>query len=78
MRSKPMASKIFAETFSNTLDRQAAGICGNDAAGLAHRFNFPEQVALDFQIFGNSFDDPIGVSQQFQVILEVAEGDQPF
>ena len=78
MRPEPVAAKILAEALGDAGHGQAAGVGGDDAAGLAHGFNFLEQAALDLQVLGDGFDDPIGVGQQLQVVIKIADGDQPF
>ena len=40
--------------------------CGGDAI---------EQLALDFEIFGDGFDDPIGFGAPGEIVFEIADGD---
>ena len=56
--------------------RDAAGVGGKDGAGRAHLGHAAEQAALDLQVLGHRFDDPVAVAQLRQVVFEVARRDQ--
>ena len=40
--------------------------CGGDAI---------EELALDFEIFGDGFDDPVGFGAPGEIVFEIADGD---
>ena len=68
-KSSEKPSAIFA-------DGQAAGVGGDDGAGLADGFDFLQQRALDVEILDDGFDDPVDVGEFLEVVFEVADGDQ--
>jgi hypothetical protein len=43
------------------LQRDAAGVGGDDGVGFAELLHFAPETALDFQILGDGFDDPVAV-----------------
>jgi hypothetical protein len=56
--------------------RKAAGVGGDDGAGLADGFHFLQQRALDFQVFDDRLDDPVDLGQLFEIVVEIADGDE--
>jgi len=47
---------------------------GYDGAGFAKLSHACQQFPLDFQVFGNDFNDPVGFRATRQVIIEVTDG----
>ena len=76
VRAEPGAAEIVGESFGNFSDGQATGVGGDDGAGLANGFNFAEQGAFEVEIFDDGFDDPVDFGELFQIIFEVADGDE--
>ena len=75
MRAGPMALEIVGEAFGDLADGKAGGVGGDDGAGAAMRRNSLQQAALDGEIFGDGFDDPVGLGAPGEVVLEIADGD---
>ncbi len=61
VRAEPGAAEVVGEAFGDFGHGKSAGVGGDDGAGLADGFYFLEQVALDFQILDDGFDDPVDV-----------------
>ena len=76
VRAKPVAAEIVGEAFGDLGHRQAAGVGGDDGAGLANGFDLAQQLALDLQVFDDGFDDPVDFGELRQIVFEVADGDQ--
>jgi len=74
--AEPGATEIVGEAFGNFPYGQAAGVGGNDGAGLANSFHFTEKRALQVEIFDDGFDDPVDFGELFQIIFKVADRDQ--
>ena len=70
-----MALELVGEAFGDLADGKAGGVGGDDRAGAAMRQNFLQQAALDGQIFGHGFDDPVGLGAPGEIVLEIADGD---
>ena len=78
MRARPVLLPFLGHSFRDAAHGQAGGIRGDDRAGLANLRDAREQRALDFQIFGDDFDDPVRLGAKFQVIFEIAGDDAIF
>ena len=76
MRSRPVLLKILRAAFGDQMNRQAGSIRGDDCAGLAHRFDAREEFALDLQVLGDRFDDPIHFAAPIEIVFEISERDQ--
>ena len=76
VRAEPEAAKVIGKAFDDLGHRQAAGVGGNDGAGLANGFDLAQQAALDLQVFDDGLDDPIHVGQFVKIVFEVPDGDQ--
>ena len=76
MRAKPGPAEFVGESFGNLADWQAAGVGCDDRPGLADGLHFPQQRALDFEILDHGLDDPVDVGELFDVVFEIANGDQ--
>ena len=74
--AEPGAAEIVGEAFGNFADGQAAGVGGDDGAGLADGFDFAQQGALEVEIFDDGFDDPVDFGELLQIIFEIADGDE--
>ena len=73
VRAGPVLLKFFGQAFGDQMDRKAGGIGGNDGAGLAELRDLGQQAALDLQIFGDHFDDPVRIGDARQIILKIAD-----
>ena len=76
VRAEPGAAEVVGESFGDFADGQAAGVGGDDGAGLADGFDFAQQGAFEVEIFDDGFDDPVDFGEFFQIIVEVADGDE--
>ena len=76
MRAQEMLAELRGETFGDGGQRNAAGVGGEDGARLAVLQHSLDQGALDFEVLGDGFDDPVAVPYLGEVVLEVAWGDQ--
>jgi hypothetical protein len=74
VRAGPVLLKLFAHASGNQMNRQSGSIGGDDGAGLAKLRDACQKVSLDFEIFGDDFDDPIGFRAARQVIVEISDG----
>ena len=70
MRAGPMAAEIQTASFGDFADAETGSICGNESAGTAMSFDAFEKRALDFEIFGDDFDDPIGLGAPIEIIFQ--------
>ncbi len=59
-----------------TCDGQAAGVGGEDGVGAAVLRDLFEQSALDVEVLGDGFDDPVAVGDQGEIVVEVADGEE--
>ena len=75
MRARPVLLPFLGHPFRDAAHGQAGGIRGDDRAGLANLRDAREERALDFEIFGDDFDDPVRLGAKFQVIFEIAGDD---
>ncbi len=75
MRAQPVAAEILAAAFFDAVDRQAGSICGNDCAGRAMNFHAREQRALNFEIFGDCFNNPIGFRAPIEIVFKISGDD---
>ena len=73
MRAGPVAAKIQAASFSDFTDAQAGSICGDERAGTAMRFDAIEQRAFDFEIFGDDFENPIGLRAPIEIVVKISD-----
>ena len=78
MRARPMLLPFLGHPFRDAAHGQAGGIRGDDRAGLANLRDAREQRALDFEIFGDDFDDPVGLGAKFQIVFKIAGDDAIF
>ena len=76
MRSGPVLLKIFGAAFGDQVNRQPGSIRCDDRAGFAYRFDAREKAALDLQVFGDGFDDPIHLAAPGDIVFQVSGGDQ--
>ena len=78
MRAQEMLAEFGGESFGDAGEGNAAGVGGKDGAGLARLDYFVEQRALDFEVLGDSLDDPVAIFDLGQVVFEVTGSDQRF
>ena len=78
MRARPMLLPFLGHSFRDAAHGQAGGIRGDNRAGLANFRDAGEQRALDFEIFGDDFDDPVRLGAKIQVIFKIAGDDAIF
>ncbi len=76
MRSGPVLLKIFGSAFGDQMNRQTGSVRSDDGTGLADRFYAREEAALDFQIFGDGFNDPIHLATPGDVVFKITGGDE--
>ena len=69
------ALEVGGSVFGNLANRQAGGVGGDDGAGAAVGGHAFEQALLDLEIFGDDFDDPVGLGAPGEIVFEVADGD---
>jgi len=74
--AEPGAAEVVGEAFGDRGDGQAAGVGGDDGAGLANGFDLAQKFALEVEVFDDSFDDPVDFGELLEVVFEVADGDQ--
>ena len=72
MCAEPVAPESLTETFDNAADRQPTGVGRNNCRRLANRFDLLQQLALNFEVLGNRFDDPVGIGEQLEIVFEVS------
>ena len=77
VRAEPVAAQLHRHAFDDLVDRQAAGVAGDDRVGAAMLLHLVEQRPFDLQVLGDDFDDPVAVGNQSEIIVEVADRDQP-
>src|SRR5713101_4048208 len=58
------------------MDRQAGCVGSDDGAGLADGLDAREKGALDFEIFGDGFDNPVHLATPAEIVFKIAAGDQ--
>src|SRR5215475_16143335 len=75
MCASPVLLEFFWHAFSDEVYREAAGIRRDDGAGFAELRDEREEFALDFEIFGDDFNDPIGFGDTGEIVFEIADGD---
>ena len=75
VRAGPVLLEFFGQALGDEMDRKAARVGGDDGAGLAELRDARKEFALDFEIFGDDFDDPIGFGDAREVIFEIADVD---
>ena len=71
-----MLAKTFRKSCADLGQRNAAGVGGNNRIWLANSFNLTPQVALNFQVLCHCFNDPITMGKLWNVVFQVAWGDQ--
>src|ERR1700722_3573904 len=76
MRARPMLLEIGVGLGSDVANGQSGGIACDDRAGTAMLGNASQEFALDLEILGDDFDDPVGLGAPGQIVLEVADGDE--
>ena len=75
MCAGPVLLEFFGHAFGDEMDGKAAGIGGDDGAGLAELRDAGKEIAFDFEIFGNDLDDPIGFGDAGEIVFKIADGD---
>ena len=76
MRAGPVLLQFVGQALGDAVPTgQAGGIGGDDRAGLATCGDAREQRALDLQIFGDDFDDPVGFGAELQIVFEISGDD---
>src|SRR5262249_30171436 len=70
-----MLLELFGHAFGDEMNGKAAGVGANDGTGFAELRNAREEIALDFEIFGDDFDDPVGFSDAWEIIFKIADRD---
>ena len=78
MRAGPVLLPFLGQALGNAADRKAGGIRGDNRARFANRGDAREQRALDLEIFGDDFDDPVGLGAEFQIVFQIAGDDAVF
>ncbi len=76
VRAEPGAAEVVGESFGDFADGQAAGVGGDDGAGLADGFDFAQERPFEVEIFDDGFDDPVDFGEFLEVVFEVADGDE--
>ena len=61
--------------FGDLVDRQAAGVGGDDGVSGQGLFQSGHQLLLDGKVLDHRFDYPFSIFQQVEVFLEIAGGD---
>src|SRR4029077_11742410 len=57
------------------MNGKAAGVGGDDGTRLAEFRDTGKELALDFETFGDDFDNPIGFGDAGEIVFEIADGD---
>ena len=76
VRAEKMLAEFGRIAFGDLRQRNAAGVGGDDGAGRAMRDHPVVERALDGEVFGDGFDDPVAVCDLREVVVEVAGGDE--
>ena len=71
MRAQPVPAEVFGTALGDAMQGEAAGVGADDGARAAHGFDAGEQRLLDLQPLGHRFDDPVGLAQPLEVVVEV-------
>ena len=74
--AEPVVANLIWHAFDDLVDGEAGGVAGDDGAGAAVLEDFGEEGALDVEVFGDDFDDPVAVGDEGKVVVEVAEGEE--
>jgi hypothetical protein len=67
--------ELFGQAFGDEMNGKAAGVCGDDCAGLAKLCDAGKELAFDFEIFGDDFNDPVGFRNAGKIVFKIANGD---
>ena len=78
MRSKPALPEIVAPVLCKSGDREARSVRRHERAWLSGRVDGLEQFPFDFEVFHHGFDDPIGILDASDVVVEGAYADLPY
>ncbi len=71
----PVLLKFFGQAFGDEMNGKTGSVGSDDGTGLAELRNFRKQIAFDFKIFGDDFDDPIGIGDAGKVVFKITDGD---
>ena len=69
--------ELFALALDQVLQRDGRGVGGDDGTGLPHLVQPGVEVRLDRGVLDHGFDDPVHARELFQIVVDVAGGDQP-
>ena len=78
VRAQKVAAEFSRETFRDLSERDTAGVGGEDRVRFANLVDAAPKGALDFEIFGDRFDDPVAVCDVAEIVFEVTWRDQFF
>ena len=77
VRAGPVLLEIVRAPFGDEVNGQAGRVGCHDGARLADRFDARKKAALDFEILGDGFDDPVHLAAPGEIVFEIARGDEP-
>ena len=73
MCAGPVAAEIDAARFANGADAKAGSIRSDESSGAAMVFDAFEQRAFDFEIFGDDFENPIGLRAPVEIVFKISD-----
>ena len=76
VRSEKPAAEILREAFADLGERNAAGVGGENRVWPADLLHALPKIALDGEVFGDGFDDPIAIADVSQIVVETAGGQE--
>ena len=76
VRAGEVLLKIGRAACGDFVHGDAGGVGGDEGAGAADGFEAGEQGALDVEIFGDGFEDPVSFGAKGEVVGEVAGRDE--
>ena len=76
VRAEPRAAEVVGEAFGDFGDGQSAGVGGDDGSRLADGVNFAEEFTFEVEVFDDGLDDPVNFGELFEIVFEVADGDE--
>src|SRR6185437_4265518 len=74
--ARPMRLKILGAALRHEANRQPGGIRADNRARAAMLVDASKEAALDGEVFGDGFDDPIRLRAPCKIVLEVSRRDQ--
>ncbi len=74
MGACPALLKFLAHAFGDQMHRQSGRIGRHNRAWLAVLRHTRKQLAFDLQVFGDDFDDPVGLRAAREVVFKIANG----